>query len=279
MNTNLYHTYLSQLRAALITARYSTTPSTWRAAPSTISYNKMYYIKDGKSAITINDELFYPEPGDLLFIPEGCQHSYALFQSKSLTKYWCHFTAYIGSQPLCSLFSFPYMINISKDGVLLESTFDKLIHAYRSNDAASVILSQSALLELIHFYLHTLSPEQLTFSTLKSSTDMGTILQYMDKHLGDKITLNNLASVVNIHPNYLARLFKEQFGMAPIQYINLQRIHVAKKLLENNMPSIKAIADQTGFESPYYFSQVFRKHTGLTPTEFRKLSSQVIPNE
>ncbi|WP_281888786.1 AraC family transcriptional regulator [Paenibacillus sp. YYML68] len=273
MNRKMKHTYLSQLRVSLITSRYATTPLTWRASPSELEFNKLYYIRDGEGCVTINDKTYYPRRGDLLFIPEGCIHGYSLENQKPYTKYWCHFTANIGSQPLAAVCSFPSLLQVEEgtSAQQLEHLFDRLIEAERSPDPCAPILTQSVLLELVYFYLQTVGPEQLTARPLETYTDMSSLLPYIDQHLGSKLTLQQLADIVNVHPNYMVRLFKAQFGFTPIQYLNLQRIRAAKELLMLGKLSIKTVAEQTGFESPYYFTQVFKKHTGLTPTEFRKL--------
>ncbi|MGG1553984.1 AraC family transcriptional regulator [Paenibacillus ferrarius] len=273
MNSKMKHTYLSQLRVSLITARHATTPLTWRALPSDIEFNKLYYIRDGEGCVTINNKAYYPRRGDLMFIPEGCTHGYSLENQKPYTKYWCHFTANIGSQPLAAVCSFPSLLQVDEgvSAARLEQLFERLIEAERSPDPCAPILTQSVLLELLHFYLQAVEPEQLTARPFEASADMSSLLPYIDQHLSSKLTLQQLADIVYVHPNYMVRLFKAQFGFTPIQYLNLQRIRAAKELLMLGKLSIKTVAEQTGFESPFYFTQVFKKHTGLTPTEFRNL--------
>lgn len=271
VRSELIYKYLSQLRVSLITANHATTPLTWKAQPFHLTFNKLYYIEDGEGQITINDDVYYPKKGDFMFIPEGCEHAYTTLHQQPYTKFWCHFTAYVGSNPLASILSFPYHIHVRSDDEKIISLFQKLLHVYHAQDAFSPMLIQSTLLELIHRYLKSCNTKKIKPKSPESSKDLSLLLQYMEQHLNRKITLQDLAAVVNVHPNYLVRLFKLQFGFTPINYLNLQRIHRAKELLNIDKLSISYIARETGFDTPYYFTQVFKKHTGLTPTEYRKL--------
>lgn len=274
LHTEIIYQYLSQLRVSLITANYATTSRSWKAKPFHLTFNKFYYIESGEGQITINNSTYFPKKGSLMFIPEGCEHAYATLNQQPYTKYWCHFTAYIGSNPLSSVLSFPYHLENVPNEKRLTSIFKRLLQAYQSRDVRSPLLVQSTLLELIYFYFQSIQPDKLQPRNLESTTDLSVLVQYIDLHLNRKLTLQDLAEVVNLHPNYLVPLFKAQFGFTPMNYLNLQRIHRAKELLNIRELSISYIAREVGFDTPYYFTQVFKKHTGLTPTEYRKLTSR-----
>jgi len=79
-----------------------------------------------------------------------------------------------------------------------------------------------------------------------------------------------LARLANLSYCQLFRLFKQHLGLSPQQYIEHQRIEVAKTLLTLNRLSIKEIAVQTGFANQLYFSRRFQRATGLSPTQFRE---------
>ncbi|WP_217496336.1 AraC family transcriptional regulator [Paenibacillus algicola] len=259
------------MRITLIIARYATTPLTWGGPVSRLTFNKLYYIQNGTGHITVDGASYYPKRGDLVFVPEGCEHSYSLLDAEPYTKYWCHFTANVASQPLSSLLSFPQILTVSdSQSVQLEGLFQRLIEAYEATDDPwSPLAVQASLLELLYFYFQSVEPSQLCIQMPETTNDMSMLLDHINGHLRERITLGELARVVNVHPHYLVRLFKAQFGFSPIQYVNLQRVNMAKALLSSTKVSIKSIADQAGFESPDYFTQVFKKHTGLSPTEYR----------
>lgn len=79
-----------------------------------------------------------------------------------------------------------------------------------------------------------------------------------------------IAAELGISPNYMTRIFREQTGMSPWEFLNRYRIVQAQKLLLNSNRSMTEIANQVGFGDPAYFSRIFRKETGHSPQHFRK---------
>ena len=70
--------------------------------------------------------------------------------------------------------------------------------------------------------------------------------------------------------NWFILSFKSVMKMSPMQYIISLRIAIAKGYLENTAKNISEISNEIGYENALYFSRLFRKHTGMTPTEYRK---------
>lgn len=96
------------------------------------------------------------------------------------------------------------------------------------------------------------------------------VIDYIHAHLRQDLTLSQMAGVAHLSPHYFARSFKQTVGLAPHQYVRHQRIEAAKRLLAQRWRTIGAIAQELGFRSQSHFCEVFRKHTGVTPTTYRK---------
>ncbi len=97
-------------------------------------------------------------------------------------------------------------------------------------------------------------------------------LNYIYSHMHDKITVQDLANVVHLHPNYLSRLFQEQMGCSIHHYVLEQKIAAAKRALQFTDQSYTQIADLLAFSSQSHFIQVFRAQTGYTPKQYRDLT-------
>lgn len=96
------------------------------------------------------------------------------------------------------------------------------------------------------------------------------IIDYMNRHLGEPLTLEAIARVARLSPRHLNRLFNRHVAASPGQFFQARRLDWARSLLVNTPLSIKEIALQTGFEDPLYFSARFRAFCGVSPREFRR---------
>jgi AraC family transcriptional regulator len=95
-------------------------------------------------------------------------------------------------------------------------------------------------------------------------------IDYIHAHLYENLSLQEIAAIVNMSPCYFVMLFKRSTGLTVNQYIIRCRLSRAKHLLR--LPNLKIIevAQAVGVESHSYFTQAFRTHTGVTPTEYRE---------
>ena len=81
-----------------------------------------------------------------------------------------------------------------------------------------------------------------------------------------------IAFGIGVNEDYLTRVFGQELGISPWDYLTRYRIARAKDLLRDSLDSIGAIGRRVGFPDPAYFSRVFRKHTGMSPREYRNNS-------
>lgn len=104
----------------------------------------------------------------------------------------------------------------------------------------------------------------------KAAVPIDRTLSYMHKHYGEKIKLETLSSLVGLTPTSYSRSFKKARNMSPFEYLNQIRIDSAKQLLEQNGYSVKTAASAVGIGSEFYFSRMFKKTVGLSPTLYMK---------
>lgn len=94
--------------------------------------------------------------------------------------------------------------------------------------------------------------------------------EYLNDSFRDKISLDMISKEIGLSKYYLHRLFKEINGSTPVEYLIRIRLENARQQLQYTKDSISDVANASGFESVAYFSNSFKKHFGLSPTQFRK---------
>ncbi|MBC3901181.1 helix-turn-helix domain-containing protein [Acetobacterium malicum] len=136
------------------------------------------------------------------------------------------------------------------------------IYQTTSQENISVITSKA-----VDAYL-----EQLEAAAVKPENPNITLMtDYIDKHYPNNLTVEAIADAACLSPGYAGRIFKEQLGLPIMDYVLKVRIDKSKKLLLNPHYQIQAIAEKVGYGDAGYFTKVFRKFEGITPTQFRKI--------
>lgn len=102
-----------------------------------------------------------------------------------------------------------------------------------------------------------------------SSSIIEDTVAFINEHLTDPLTLEDLAAEVSLSPFYFSRLFKRETGFSPHEYVITARVNTAKFLLKSSDSSIKDICFSTGFASESSFCTTFKKITKTTPSEYR----------
>jgi AraC-like DNA-binding protein len=270
MNDSVLGNILSGAETEVYMAFCNPVGPDWKDLDYCPDYSKLYYIVEGSGWIRIGEEDYYPQPGQLVLMPEGVSQSYSVIDGQEpYRKYWTHFGIRVGSLNLFKRLSLPYLCTVS-DRSLVESTFAELVVHANSNALYSKVLAKAKLLELFSYYLMELREEQLVLKNLAALERLLPILKYVHDHMERDFTVNELASLASLHPNYFIRMFKEQIGVPPIQYIVRSKMDKAKELLLRTSLNVGEVAARVGFQDMSHFSKQFKKIAGVSPSEFRK---------
>ena len=95
-------------------------------------------------------------------------------------------------------------------------------------------------------------------------------MRYIEKNYTDEeLSLNTVASHVNFSPNHLSMVFRQQTGQPLVKYVTDYRMNKAKELLRCTNKKSSEISTEVGYKDPHYFSYLFKKTQGMTPTQYR----------
>ncbi|MBO7336254.1 MAG: AraC family transcriptional regulator, partial [Lachnospiraceae bacterium] len=97
------------------------------------------------------------------------------------------------------------------------------------------------------------------------------VKKYIAEHIKEKLVLDKVAAAFGISPNYLSQLFGKYSDLGFSEYVNSCKIKKSKELLATGQYKVYEVADLLGYESSFYFSKVFKKVEGISPTDFLNL--------
>ena len=133
--------------------------------------------------------------------------------------------------------------------------------------AAEII---SGILKTVLFQAMKLCHIQNTDSIGHGSDTARKTMQYIREHASERITITDVAEVMNFHPYYLARLFRQHYGITPYRYLMQCRMEHAVHLLRNTDMPISAVAAACGFSTQSHFAAFIRREVGISASTFRE---------
>lgn len=139
---------------------------------------------------------------------------------------------------------------------------------WNSKEVLDRLQAQSTFLPLVYEVLG----QRLRTLVHKESTKPNMVteaIKYIQANYRESITAEKLAARYECSTSYLSRLFRNQIGLGPIEYLIHERVHRAKQLLLKSDARIQDVASKVGYADVYYFSRLFKKHTGCSPMQFR----------
>ncbi|MDQ6419668.1 response regulator [Paenibacillus sp. LHD-117] len=132
--------------------------------------------------------------------------------------------------------------------------------------------SEKLIKELVKYQMKILIDKLVQWYANDTRGNMEKAKAYIADHYASDLSLEHVADIVQLNPYYFSKLFHERCGSTFVDFLTQIRIAKAKELLSDPGQSLKDISSQVGYRDPNYFSRVFKKWTGQSPTEFRLTS-------
>lgn len=239
----------------------------------------IFYIETGKAVIHCNSQPIPVGTGDLVVINSNDIHYVENCCNHLIENYIVLDFAFLLSykEDLCQTkYIAPLMHNrirfenkITDDAELIRQ-FLELIREYRQKLQGYELSIKAGLYRVLVLLLRRHTVPAAHEVEFRRHDQLRPVLQYVDEHYNQKITLEQLAAMANVSRHHLCRLFKSMTGMPPIEYINHLRINAAMKLLQQHRLPVSEVALIVGFTDSNYFSRLFKKYKNMSPTSVRK---------
>ncbi len=262
----------------LLTFRYIQSGTVETAQFHQHSHLEIFYIKSGDGVFELLPHGSVPlKANTLLVINANVRHRQYSLAEKEPVQYYNFFvdSVYL-PQLICNtisdrpyeIFSFADEQNICLYSIqeILNELGNKAFAYYQRVYA----LFTQLFIDVLRLFRNSSSP-RATSKILNNEQRILDIKGYIDEHFSEDISLEMLAQKSYLNKSYFLKQFKAIVGIPPMQYLTAVRISQAKLLLTKTNDTISEISLNVGFGNPVYFTEVFHKCVGVSPTRFRKL--------
>lgn len=243
-------------------------------------YLELSYVLSGKGIYKVNDKTYKVKPGNLLpFNPNTYHRQFAAkgedFRELHIGIKNFHFDGL----PMDYIISanFFNVMDFSTESNEFLACCNEIIEEQKNRRPGYDLILKALVMKLMAIVIRESGSfnedkkETLcTFDSSEKSNIVRTIITFMNENYMKDISLDKISKNMYLSPVYISKIFKEETGDSPINYLIKIRLEKASHLLkENRGISIKEISKLVGYEDAYYFSKLFKKYHGYSPSKFR----------
>ena len=264
---NHTHTQDEMPFTLLVGGDYQCNPAWNKQADAVDLCYKLYYPVKGEARLVLKKQDLTLRQGYIYLIP-----GYQLVRQECASRmdvYWIHFVPRSLHMRMC-LAGMEKIYPCNRKFVEYWRPICKTLPEFFKNRSQEQFYRvQAMLLDLTSQFLaaeginRSMATDPV-FEQLKPAID------FMDRHLTENPSLEEIAKVVHLAPNYFHRKFTKTFQITPFAYMLQRRLDLGRQLLLNTDLTLQNIAKRCGFYCEFHFSKTFKKHYSLSPTHFRK---------
>lgn len=234
-------------------------------------YFILEYVVSGKGYLKVDGKLHTLQANDVYLLEPGSSHEYYADKNDPFKKYWINFKSDV-------------FFNIFNEYDL------KQIYVFHDTDISEE-MGKIFALEKISLYNDQIYKEASKYLfdifmklaeknqiRQEGSVIAQQILAELDKAIDSTISIEEICEKLFISRSKLIREFKKYYHVTPHAYLIERKIAFSKMLLQNTNHSIKSISAHLGFADEHYFSNTFKSKTNMTPSEYRKSRSNIVPD-
>ena len=245
-------------------------------------FTEFTYILSGKGRYLVEGIVYDVEAGDIIMCNPGVKHQNILVNPKEPTvEFFAGFTNFhFKNMPPNSI--------ILRDGSYImhtkaETKQEISKHCYEmiaENEASKVgkyFMLKAHLMQILLLIIRDITEatennqKGCNFESYNKSYAVKKIINYLNENYEHKISLDQIAHNMYLSPVYISKIFKEETGESPINYLIKIRLEKARDILmTSDSGSIKNIANSVGYDDVYHFSKLFKKYYGISPLYYKK---------
>jgi AraC-like DNA-binding protein len=267
------------------------TRSGWIHPDRLTDYHVFIYVLQGQMQVIEDGQEYILQEGDVFFLKRGIRHWGGAGTLPGTLTFWIHFydpipaaedvqeTKKGGLGDGIPFSSYPVFLPRHYDLTLelpkrsqvrnpsyMHRKIKELYESYSSSRSDHHIRVSMGAMELFLDILR--SARETRAAGSKSDVLVQKLIQYLEKNCAEELVTERIAERFRLNYRYISTLFRSRVGTSLFKYHERLRIYHAAELLKNTSLNVSEVSDRVGYQSPFYFSRVFKKLMGESPSEY-----------
>ena len=245
--------------------------------------HQLLYVVRGEIEVTVESNRYEMRDGSLLILSRFESHAirvisrdcerYTLTVSPETSSFGTSEHDVLPTVLVNRSAQFCHVVELGRRAVMFEHLLSMLTDEFRSRSSMREEMLELYLRQLlIELYRH--APHLFAAEESDSMAMVRRLQNRLERDYVETFTLASLAAESHVSPSHLSHLFKRVTGYAPMEYLGACRMSAAKHLLCTTSRPVRDIVERCGFTDESNFCRTFRRLTGLTPTEFRRIHGE-----
>lgn len=236
---------------------------------------EMILVRQGSFELTVDGKKYQMAQGDCAWIgsgtvhggiPQNCEYACIVFDLQS----FLHHIKFNAKSAAVFLSNSDIYTGVYHPDTAVAQQITSIFTAMETHDKGYEWITLGLLCQLIGEFIAATTQEELPVKDRVQIQKLKDVLRYIRKNIDQPVTLTELATVCGMSPKYFCRAFRSMTGKTPIEYVNFYRVETACEMLATTSDSITEIALNCGFNDMSYFSKIFSRLKGTSPSQFRK---------
>lgn len=211
---------------------------------------------EGETLYTSNGKQFLSNSTHIILLPNGCSYQWECTKEGRF----------------CSI-EFECETTLNEPITIHVKNSDKILKAFKDiehkRNVGGDTKNIESIRDLYSILITLVNYEPKTYVPTKKQRIIANVIEYISKNYNKKLTNDELSKIANLSTVYFRRLFTEITGVSPIAYLHKVKIEKAKEILSSDYGTISQVADMLGYQNIYDFSRDFKKHTGISPSNYK----------
>ncbi|SHN35037.1 helix-turn-helix domain-containing protein [Gracilibacillus kekensis] len=261
------------------------TTSNWLHPNRLLDFHVFIYIYKGRMQVIEEEREYWLHEGDVLLLKKGLHHWGTVSALAGTKTFWIHFdtedekshfklssfmTKISEAQELfkredyCSILVLPKKLTI-QNRTFVERKISDMLWTFRSREILKHLTTAALTME---FFLIIYRQQVLESCSSNSNRIVQKVKEYVESHYNERLNVEMLSDELQLTYNYISTVFKGNTGFSISSYHERMRIIRSTELMKNSNMNISQISQKVGYEDPLYFSRVFKKVTGYSPSTY-----------